>query len=231
MSPTTNPPNGDRPQPVASPKPGQDAPSWRLVSTLTLAGTIAGLLIVVVYRNTLPAIEAHRALMLQLAVQEVLAAPDRFDTLFLYDGVLTSRLPGDVESRGLDRVYVGYRENGQPVGYAITAGEPGFQDIIQLIFGYESGEGILLGMKVLASKETPGLGDKIEKDQAFATQFDGAEPPLTGVKSRGPPTDDPRQIDMITGATISSRTVIRIINNAVERWGPVLEAHAREGSP
>ena len=30
---------------------------------------------------------------------------------------------------------------------------------------------------------------------------------------------------MITGATISSRTVIRVINNAVARWRPLLAAY------
>ena len=31
---------------------------------------------------------------------------------------------------------------------------------------------------------------------------------------------------MITGATISSRAVIRIINNALARLGPMLEAYS-----
>ncbi len=80
-------------------------------------------------------------------------------------------------------------------------------------------------MKVLESKETPGLGDKIEKDSAFVLQFDGAVTPLLGVKPRDA-TGDLHEIDMITGATISSRVVIRIINNTIERLGPLLDAYA-----
>ena len=32
----------------------------------------------------------------------------------------------------------------------------------------------VIGMKVLESKETPGLGDKIEKDSAFVAEFRGS---------------------------------------------------------
>ncbi len=58
----------------------------------------------------------------------------------------------------------------------------------------------------------------------FVSQFDGAQVPLTGVKPREG-TGDPHEVDMITGATISSRTVIKIINNALERMGPMLESY------
>jgi hypothetical protein len=36
---------------------------------------------------------------------------------------------------------------------------------------------------------------------------------------------------MITGVTISSRTVIRVINQSLERLGPALAARLRERSP
>lgn len=203
-----------------------DARPGRLLATLGGAGLLAGLLIVFVYRGTQPAIQAHKAEVLRQAVQEVLKAPDHYDTLYLYEGALRPRPPDGVDAQGLERVYLGYRGTGEIVGYAIAAGEPGFQDIIRLIFGYDAAGGQLLGMKVLESRETPGLGDKIEKDSAFVVQFDGAAPPLVGVKRRGGGT--PGEIDMITGATISSRTVINIINHALERLGPALDAYRPE---
>ena len=36
---------------------------------------------------------------------------------------------------------------------------------------------------------------------------------------------------MITGATISSRAVIRIINNAIARWQPLMDAYHEETKP
>ncbi len=55
-------------------------------------------------------------------------------------------------------------------------------------------------------------------DQFFA----GPETPLLGVKI-GAGKGEPNEIDMITGATISSKAVIQIINNALEEWKPILD--------
>lgn len=202
-------------------------PAGRLLATLTSAGLVAGTLIVFVFRGTQPAIQAYKAKMLRLAVEEVLKTPARYDTLYLQDGTLTEDLAEGVDPRDVEQVYVGYTAEGQRIGFAIAAGEPGFQDMINLIFGFDPGTGQLLGMKVLENKETPGLGDKIGKDSTFVSQFDGAEPPLEGVKARGAETA-PDEIDMITGATISSRTVIKIINDALGRLGPLIEAYREE---
>jgi electron transport complex protein RnfG len=84
-------------------------------------------------------------------------------------------------------------------------------------------------MMVLESKETPGLGDKIEKDTSFTGQFRAAATPLRGVKADRA-TGDPHEVDLITGATISSRTVVRIVNNALARLEPVLAAHVAEAA-
>ena len=77
-------------------------------------------------------------------------------------------------------------------------------------------------MKVLESKETPGLGDKIFKDTAFVAGSRGAAAPLAGVKKDAGSGAD-NEVDMITGATISSRTVIGIINHRIEALDPVLD--------
>ncbi len=189
-------------------------PSWRLLSTLAVAGALAGLLLVLVFQATDPAIQAHRARVLAEAVHEVLGGPERYETLFLIDGRFTAE-PGGADTTGLDRVYLGYGTDERPLGLAIEGGEPGFQDVIRLIFGYDPGTGRVLGMKVLESKETPGLGDKIEKDSAFVRIFRGARTPLFGVK-RDRATGADGEVELITGATISSRAIVDIINHRVE---------------
>lgn len=196
----------------------------KLLATLVGAGAGAGFLIVFVWSWTQPTIQAYKAEQLRLAVQEVLKGPARFDTLYVHDGALVAQLPPGVDGRSLEQVFLGYAESGERIGFAVAVGEPGFQDIVRLIFGYDRNGQRVLGMKVLESKETPGLGDKIEKDTSFVNQFDGAVAPLLGVKPRKS-SGDPHEIDMITGATISSRAVIRIINNAVERLGPLMDAY------
>ncbi len=225
-------PRDDRPEvrrtlPQAPAAP--EVKSSRLLATLGIAGALAGLLIVFVYQVTLPAIEAHKALVLRLAVQEVLKSPFRYDTLYVHEGALSATLPAEVDPRKAERVFVGYTESGERIGFAITGAEAGFQDIIELIFGYDAETRTVLGMKVLASRETPGLGDKIDKDEDFVAEFEGPETPLVGVKPARA-TGAPNEVDMITGATISSRTVISIINHRLERLAPLLEAYAEEGS-
>ncbi len=200
--------------------------SGKLLATLGTAGALAGLLIVLVFQGTEPTIRAYKAEMLRQAIQEVLNAPDRYDTLYVTDVGLAVQPPAGVDLRKVEQVYLGFRGD-EPIGFAIAAGEPGFQDVIRLIFGYDPASGTVLGMKVLESKETPGLGDKIEKDSTFVRQFMGATPPLTGVK-RGQAGEDRSKIDMITGATNSSRTVIKIIDNALLRLGPFLAYEARQ---
>jgi electron transport complex protein RnfG len=214
--------------PPAAPRENE-ASIWKLILTLGAAGAVAGLLIVFVYAWSQPIIREYKAEQLRLAVQEVLKGPARFDTLYVYDEGLVKDLPDGVDGATLEQVFVGYTESGERVGFAVAYGEPGFQDIVRLIFGYDRANQTLLGMKVLESKETPGLGDKIEKDTSFVNQFAGVLSPLVGVKARES-TGDPHEIDMITGATISSRTVIRIINNQIERLGPMMDAYMQTGA-
>jgi len=195
--------------------------SGRLIGTVAFAGGVAGLLIVLAYTLTQPTIQRNKAIRLAAAVEEVLEAPNHYDTLYVVDGALTPDLPEGADPAKLDKIYEGFREDGTRVGFAVPAAEAGFQDIIELIFGYDADKGQLMGMKVLESKETPGLGAKIESDSSFVSQFTGPETPLVGVKV-GRATGDPHEVDYITGATISSRSVVRIINNALERVQPMI---------
>ncbi|MFC1640086.1 FMN-binding protein [Gemmatimonadota bacterium] len=206
-----------------------EVPPWRLVLTLAVAGALAGFLIVFVYVATLPAITAYKAEVLRLAVYEVLGSPHQVDTLYVVDGALTDELAEGQTGDDYEQIYPGYREDGTQIGYAIASAEFGFQDVVRVIFGYDADTQSILGMLVLEHKETPGLGDKIVKDMQFVGQFGGAGTPLLGVKI-GQGTGDDHEIDMITGATISSRAVIRIINNALERIGPLIEAYDGGGS-
>jgi Na+-translocating ferredoxin:NAD+ oxidoreductase subunit G len=200
-----------------------DVAAWRLVMTLAVAGALAGLLIVSVHQWTEPRILAHRAAAIAAAVDEVLQAPARTETLFMVDGHLTATPPAGADTARLERVWVGYAESGERVGFAVTGAEAGFQDVIRLIFGYEPSTQRVLGMRILESKETPGLGDKIFKDADFVGAFRRAVAPIIPTKP-GTNTGDPREIDTITGATISARTVINIINNRIAALHPLLDA-------
>jgi electron transport complex protein RnfG len=195
----------------------------RLVLTLGSAGALAGLLLVLAHEATAARIAEHKAEALRRAVREVLGEPDRYETLYVVGGALVPEVPAGADERSLERVYRGYR-GGKPIGYAIAAAEPGFQDTLRILFGYDPETRTILGIKVLESKETPGLGDKIEKE-AFTGRFPGRTTPLRGVRAGGG-AGRGDEIDMITGATISSRAVIGIVNRALARLLPALHGEA-----
>lgn len=222
--------NNDPGQNGAPPVPQQEEVSpLRLVATLAIAGALAGFLIVFVNGLTEGPIAAYRAQVLRDAIQNVLSEPHHFDTLFVVDGALEDELPEGRSPDEFDQIYPGFSEDGTQVGYAIPSGEFGFQDMVQVIFGYDAESQTILGMLVLEHKETPGLGDKIVKDLEFVGQFAGRAIPLEGVKM-GQGSGNDTEIDMITGATISSRAVIRIINNALDRLDPLIEDYNGGGS-
>jgi len=201
--------------------------SLRMIVSLGGAGALAGLLIVVVYTLTLGPIEAHKAEVLRLAVSEVLNDPARYETLYATPQGVSQSLAEAGTEGSAEKIYLGFDAEGRPTGVAVKAAAAGFQDVITLIYGFDPATGELMGMKVLESKETPGLGDKIEKDLAFVSQFQGAAPPLAAVKRA---TGASGEVDAITGATISSRAVVRIINASLAELRAPIEAHFREVS-
>jgi electron transport complex protein RnfG len=197
------------------PTTAQEPTSARLVGSLAVAGFLSGLIIIGIYLATLDTITANKARELREAVFRVLPAVTQMQKL-QYDGerVVIKHTGKDDE----DTLYAGYDKEGRFVGYAIASEGPGFQDTIRVLFGYQPSKHKVVGMWILESRETPGLGDKIYKDAEFVANFDDVTtaPPIVAVKKG---TKSKRnQIDAITGATISSKAVVRIINQGIDRW-------------
>tara|TARA_B100000508_G_C11465310_1_gene281502 strand:+ start:4251 stop:4934 length:684 start_codon:yes stop_codon:yes gene_type:complete len=196
-----------------------------LVITLGIAGLLAGIVLVGTFIFTKPLIEQNKAEALQRAIFKVLANCDSFEELVLVDGVL--KPAGDKTKDGGDvkQVFVGYDKNKEFVGFAIPGAEPGFQDIIGVIYGYNPHEEIIVGFEVLESKETPGLGDKIFKDLAFQENFKAlrVSPEIVIVKNGQKANDN--EVEAITGATISSKAVVRLLNKSMEEWKKLIEAY------
>ena len=201
-------------------------PAWKLVATLGLGGAFAGALVAYVYQATLPAIQRYADARIGGAVREVLAVPARLDTLYLIGDRLSETAPEGVELRAVTKAFVGFDAQGVRTGVAVEAAEPGFADEVRLMVGFNPATSALIGYAMLGQKETPGLGDKIEKDSVFVGSFRGKVAPLRGTKGSA---TDANTVQTITGATISSRAVIQIINHAVALWQPRVAAFDREG--
>ena len=211
---------------TAAPDP-RGIPSSRLVATLGVVGAIAGLLIVLAYESTLPAIEANREARIEAALHDVLPGMARYDTLYVVGGKLTSTAPPGQTSHAA-RVYAGVDSAGAIAGYAVGTVVPGFQDPIELLIGVEPRSQKSLGVAILSSRETPGLGDKIQQGDWLA-QFADRAVPLVGRKAGAASTG--ASVDMITGATISSRAVINAVNATVAEWSPLLSDQAGGKTP
>lgn len=201
-----------------------------MIRTLVAVSAISGLLIVGVFQWTLPIIKASRAQALREAVFQVIPGVSRVTTFRLQDDDTLVRLEGEDERAA--KVFVGYTDAGKLVGVAIPAQGQGYQDVIKIIYGYDPERQAVVGMKVLESKETPGLGDKIGKDAAFLANFERLDValgderqklrnPIAVVKSGA--KQHPWQIDAITGATISSKAVGRTLGESTRAWLPIIQ--------
>jgi len=199
--------------------------SLRLVLTLAIAGLVSGVAIIGIYESTLPTITENKARELREAVFKVLPGVSQMQALVYRGGEL---VVVDAPDKDEPVVYGGYDEQGDFAGYAMPAAGPGFQDTIAILYGYKPAEKIVVGMEVLESRETPGLGDKIYKDAVWVSGFSAlsVEPEIFAVKKGTKSL--PNEIDAITGATISSKAVVRIINEAHAQWSAQLPAPGSE---
>lgn len=195
----------------------------RMMLTLGLAGLLSGTVLVSAHLVTQPRIERNRAEALEAAIYRVLPGAVRRSAFVVREGALApfegqaGRLPEE------EAIYAGYDADGARIGFAIPAEGPGFQDTIKLLYGFDPGRQRVIGMDVLESRETPGLGDKIFKDREFVANFrDLAVSPAVVAVKRG--RSQPNEVDAISGATISSQAVVRIINEANDRWLELLPA-------
>jgi len=206
-------------------KPPAAPSSLRLVMTLAIAGLVSGVAIIGIYETTLPTITANKARELREAVFKVLPGVTRMQALVYRDGRIMV-VPEPQKDEPV--VYGGYDEQGEFVGYAMPGAGPGFQDTIALLYGYLPRDKKVVGMEILESRETPGLGDKIYKDADFVAEFSAlsVEPEIVAVK-KGTATLD-NHVDAITGATISAKAVVRIINETHVAWAEQLPAPGTE---
>lgn len=196
--------------------------SFRLIFTLGLAGFLAGVVLVGVFLFTKPIIEANKAAAIEKAIFKVLPNCQSFQTLELKNEKLVNfeikNQKGSEKGQTPKLVYIGYDKSKKVVGFAILGSEIGFADVIAILIGYNADDKTIVGYEVLECKETPGLGDKIIKDEGFLNNFHSllTEPEIMFAKKGE--KNKQNEVEAITGATISSKAVIRLLNKALQEW-------------
>ncbi len=208
---------------------------WQMYRAMVGVGLVCGLALVTVFQVTAPIIEQNKAEALERAILQVVPGATSSRT-FTINGEERFE-PADAAADEATLIYAGYDGAQQLVGLAIKAEGMGYQDVITILYGYSYADEAIVAIQVLESKETPGLGDKIEKDPEFLANFqrldvslseDGnsmrhpIEPVKHGTKSQ------PWEVDGITGATISSKAIANILRRSSAYWIPKVRRNLRD---
>ncbi len=149
-------------------------------------------------------------------LKEVLPAGHHDDALLEHCLAVNAKDAFGVAPSRLYRTQV----NGQPVYVSETVAPDGYSGNIDLLAAIAA-DGTILGVRTIAHKETPGLGDKIEvKRHPWILSFGGKQVESADDK-RWAVKKDGGEFDQFTGATITPRAVV----GAVKRAALYIKAH------
>lgn len=181
----------------------------KMIIVLTVIGLFSGGVLAVLDGYTKPKIELYKQETRDAAVKDVMPSYDRIQEKTLGEGDMAKSF------------FVAYKQD-IPVAVAFEASGSGFQSQLTFMLGVTPDFSQITGLKILDQKETPGLGTKIENDPSndepawFISQFKNlkTKPQITYVKNAKPSKDN--EIMAITGATISSKAVVGILNKDIK---------------
>lgn len=182
----------------------------RLMLVLALVSAVAAGLLAAVDSFTGPKIEAYKAKSEAAAYQQVLPDADSYGE----DPEIMKKIGERPDLAFVQSVKVGTKEENR-VGWVCKVASPGYSSNIVMLVGINS-DGKLGKVLVLDQKESPGLGTNVT-DPGFIEQASiiqaSANQELKVAKDGG-------KVQAITGATVSSRAVLRGINQVFKfyRW-------------
>ncbi|EDY80470.1 FMN-binding domain protein [Verrucomicrobiia bacterium DG1235] len=198
------------------------------LATISIA---SGLFVVLTFQLTKSRIEANKQAALEQAVFAVLPEASVRKNYFLDTTGL--ELLSD-ESFAEANIFAGYDAKGELSGLAIEGSARGYQDIVSVLYGYSLSNESIIGITVLQSSETPGLGDKVETDPDFLANFVKLEASLNQdrtalendiVTVKNGKKTKPWEIDGISGATVTSKAIGTALRESTNQTLPLLAKH------
>jgi len=171
----------------------------QMILVLCLVGVVSGGALVGIYRYSQPLIEANKKREIREAIFTVLPQTKNYEVII----------------KNGREIYKGFDASGNSTGYAFIGRGGGYQGEIEVMIGTDPQFTKIRGIDILESVETPGLGAKITSDW-FKNQFKKLNvlPFINLIK--GKRAEESNQIQAITGATISSQTVVDILNETIK---------------
>jgi len=179
-----------------------------LITFLIILGAISSFSLEFIANVTEPTIARNKLLGLKQGVLTVLQIPFTNDTLEeTFDKEIIT------EENEKATVYTSRKDH----SIAFELEGPGFMGPLKAVLGLKNDLSTLSGFYVLEQEETPGLGGRISEGW-FQKQFSGKHlrPKVLLVKT-GKGTSAANEVDAITGATMTSRAVEKLINKGIEK--------------
>ena len=176
--------------------------SWLLM----VSSVLFGLLLALTNAAWAPRIARHQTNKFDDLAKQMLDGTKNFKIEF--EGMAVELQPGKIIKTDVKKAL---DASGQCAGWAFEAEGAGFADKIKLVITFDANFEKIMGYGVLASNETPGFGDQI-KDDFFRKQFIGAPAEKLTLAKSGDREKNDTEIIAITGATVSSEAVVRIVN-------------------
>ena len=170
---------------------------FNLIKTLTIIGIISGLALSFVFQWTQPHIAEHERQALEKSIYTVLPDAEEYQ---------------EVEKNGLI-FYEGFDQHGSQVGVAYKSTGNGFQGEIVVMVGTDPQQEKILAISILQHQETPGLGARITEER-FKNNF--SDKPFGDYEVVTGSTEEPYEVEAISGATISVENVVQIVERAVK---------------
>jgi electron transport complex protein RnfG len=193
-----------------------------MIRVLTVVSLLCGLLIVITDVNTRGRIRHNQEIIMQESVAQLLPGI-RKQIIYGIQPSGDLKILSGLQGEGA-RLFAGYDSGGRFLGVVIETSDRGYADVISAMYAYDPDQQIVTGFKVVDMRETPGLGSRIATDPEFAGNFKTLdaqeENPIVTVKHGT--KKHPWEIDAISGATISSRAVGRMLQKSVQSTAPLV---------
>lgn len=210
----------------------RETASFTMIRLMGVVSLICGLLIVVTYQTTLKPIQRNQEIIQRETVAKLLPGLQKQVIYGVQPTGEIAVLPG-LDSP-LPKIFAGFDGSGRFLGVVLEASERGYADVIKAMYAYSPEREAITGFQVVELKETPGLGDKITSDAGFLANFENLSAKLDAARQqlanaivavKHGTKKNPWEVDAISGATISSRAVGRMLNNSVAQMAPIVSRH------
>ncbi|MBC7266535.1 MAG: RnfABCDGE type electron transport complex subunit G [Anaerosomatales bacterium] len=176
----------------------------RLVASVVVTCVVAAAGLTATYTVTAPRIAAQAREAEQAALAKVLRGASRFEPV---SKQLLSRAQQAASAGTIEQVWRATDDSGADVGWCVRVSARGYGGPVHMVIGLDR-NGKVLGLTILSMNETPGLGTRVETEEWFLKQF--TELPA-GYGER-----DVKKLDVISGATRSSRAVKNCVTAAAQ---------------